>query len=280
MSRPGARRSVIVSGGGAGIGAAIARRLADDGDRIGVFDRDAGGANDVASEVGGQALVGSVTDPAQVEAALDQFGCPDVAVLAAGIVRFGALVELSEAAWQDVVDVNLTGSFRVARAVAGRLIEEGRPGSIIVITSINGRAPGMNAGAYGTTKAALAMLVRQMALEWAEHGIRVNAVAPGLIDGGLSAPIYADPEIRAARESRVPLGRLGTTQDVASAVRWLASPEAEYVTGQELVVDGGVTDSVLATLPRPSAVDGVGIAGSAGGTSSQVRGTCQRGGRE
>ena len=123
---------------------------------------------------------------------------------------------------------------------------------------MNGVAPGPNAGAYGSAKAAVALLTQQMALEWGPLGIRVNAVAPGLIDAGMSEPIYADPQIRAARESRVPLGRLGQADDVAQAVLFLGSEQASYITGQNLLVDGGVTMSVISSLPRPVDVDGVG----------------------
>ena len=97
-----------------------------------------------------------------------------------------------------------------------------------------------------------------MAIEWGQLGIRVNAVAPGLIDAGMSEPIYADPTTRRARESKVPLGRLGTSDDIASAVLFLASEQASYIHGQNLVVDGGVTGSVIAHLPRPASVDSVG----------------------
>ena len=123
---------------------------------------------------------------------------------------------------------------------------------------MNGVAAGPNAGAYGATKAAVALLTAQMALEWGPHGIRVNAVAPGLIDAGMSAPIYADPATRAAREAKVPLGRLGTATDIAEVVLFLASDQAAYVHGQNIVVDGGVTGSIIAHLPRPAAVDAVG----------------------
>jgi NAD(P)-dependent dehydrogenase (short-subunit alcohol dehydrogenase family) len=129
---------------------------------------------------------------------------------------------------------------------------------IVNVTSMNGVSPGPNAGAYGATKAAVALLTQQMALEWGPAGIRVNAVAPGLVDGGMSAPIYADAETRAARSSKVPLGRLGSPSDVAEAVWWLASDAASYVTGQQLLVDGGVTMAMIANLPRPRGVDGVG----------------------
>ena len=120
---------------------------------------------------------------------------------------------------------------------------------------MNGVAPGPRSGAYGPTKAAISLLTQQMALEWAPS-IRVNAVAPGLVDAGMSQPIYADADARRARAARVPLGRLGTESDVVDVVLWLASDEARYVTGQTLLVDGGVTMSVLTTLPRPASVDG------------------------
>jgi NAD(P)-dependent dehydrogenase (short-subunit alcohol dehydrogenase family) len=184
----------------------------------------------------------------------------------AGIVRFGPLLDLGDDDWSAVVSVNLTGTFLAARAVARRMVAAQAAGSIVTITSMNGVAPGPNAGAYGATKAAVARLSEQMALEWGPHGIRVNAVAPGLIDAGMSEPIYDDPDIRARREQRVPLGRLGTADDVASAVLFLLSSGASYITGTELLVDGGVTRSVIATLPRPRSVDSVGI-GTDHGTS-------------
>ena len=157
-----------------------------------------------------------------------------------------------------MVDVNLVGTFLVARAVARRWIASGRPGCVVNLTSMNGVAAGPNAGAYGASKAAVGLLTSQMALEWGPSGIRVNAVAPGLIDAGMSAPIYADPVTRAARESKVPLGRLGTAADISDVVLYLASDQAAYIHGQNIVVDGGVTGSVIAHLPRPAAVDTVG----------------------
>ena len=182
---------------------------------------------------------------------------PDVWVNNAGIVRFGPLLDITLDDWRAVVEVNLTGTWICARSVGRRMVERGS-GSIVNITSMNGVAPGPNGGAYGATKAAVALLTQQMALEWGAHGVRVNAVAPGLIDGGMSESIYADAATRAARTGKVPIGRLGSVDDIASAVLWLASDDASYVTGQNLLVDGGVTMAMIANLPRPQSVDGVG----------------------
>ncbi len=255
----GAGRSMIVTGAGRGIGATIARRAAAEGYRVGILDVDGDAATAVAEACAGTALAASTNDEAAIGAALDAFGTPDVLVNNAGIVRFGPLLELSLADWQAVLDVNLTGTFVCARAVARRLVAEGRPGSIVNLTSINGIHPGPYAGGYGATKAAVALLTQQLALEVGPKGIRVNAVAPGLIDAGMSEPIYADAEIREARGSKVPLGRLGTADDIADAVLFLASDDAAYVNGHELVVDGAVVISILANLPRPKSVDSVGV---------------------
>ena len=259
-------RTVIVTGAGHGLGAAIAAAAAAVGWQVGVLDRDQGAAERTAADIGDQAVVltADTTVESEVDRALEQFAaatgrpCPDGLVANAGIVRFGPLATVTVEDWRAVVDVNLTGTFITARAVARRMIAAGTPGSLVTVTSMNGVAPGPNAGAYGATKAGIALLTRQMALEWGPDQIRCNSVAPGLIDAGMSEPIYADGDIRRQRAARVPLGRLGTAADVASAVLFLLSDEAAYVNGTELLVDGGVTSSVISTLPRPRAVDTVG----------------------
>lgn len=247
-------RSMIVTGGARGLGAAIARAAADDGYRVGVIDVEPVGGNGH----GVAAMVASVADEDAVAAAFDSFGTPDVVVNNAGIVRFGPLIDHSVDDFRRVLDVNLVGSFLVARAAARRWVDERRAGCVVNLGSMNGVAAGPNAGAYGSSKAGIALLTSQMAIEWGPHGIRVNAVAPGLIDAGMSEPIYADPATRGARESKVPLGRLGTADDVADVVLYLASDRAAYIHGQTVTVDGGVTGSVIAHLPRPASVDSVG----------------------
>lgn len=240
--------SLLVTGGAAGIGAAIAAEGVRRGWRVGVVDRAASSVEGVSS------FRADVTDAAAIVEVVDEFGPPDITVNNAGLVRFGPLVDLSVDDWRSVVDVNLTGTFLVARTVARAVQAAGTTAAVVNISSMNGVVPGPKSGAYGSTKAAIGLLTQQMALEWAP-AIRVNAVAPGLIDAGMSAPIYADAEARRAREGRVPLARLGTERDIVDATLWLASDEARYVTGQTLLVDGGVTMSMLTTLPRPAEVE-------------------------
>lgn len=259
-------RTVLVTGAGRGLGAAIAHAAALAGWTVGVMDRDSDAATKTAGEIGAAvALTADTTVETEVNRCLDIFAeatgkpAPDGVVANAGVVRFGALSEIDLTDWRAVVDVNLTGTFITARAAAQRMLSAGTAGSLVTVTSMNGVAPGPNSGAYGATKAAVALLTQQMALEWGPHGIRSNAVAPGLIDAGMSEPIYADPDIRRRRSERVPLGRLGTPQNVADAVLFLLSDAAAYINGVELLVDGGVTSSVISTLPRPLAVDTVGL---------------------
>ncbi|MGI9577499.1 MAG: SDR family NAD(P)-dependent oxidoreductase, partial [Microthrixaceae bacterium] len=223
-------------------------------------------AAQVAGDLDGAvALEAAVNDEQAVIAAFDSFeaevGVADLVVNNAGIVRFGSLGELSAQDWRDTIDVNLTGTFLVGRTAANRMAAAGR-GAVVNITSINGVTPGPYAGAYGSSKAAIAILTAQMALEFGPAGVRVNSVAPGFIDGGMSEPLYEDPATREVRTSAVPLRRLGTPADIAAVVLWLGSEDAGYIAGQNLVVDGGVAKSVLANLPRPAKVDGVGGKGT------------------
>lgn len=250
----------LVTGAAQGIGKAVAVRLARDGWKVVMADRDGPGVSQAAGEVpGAEPLVLDVTDETAATSALGALGEPlAVLVNSAGIVRFGPLMDLDLAAFRAVLEVNLVGTYVMARAAA-RQMARSEGGCIVNITSMNGVAPGPNAGSYGASKAAVALLTQQMAVEWGPAGIRVNCVAPGMIDGGMSAPIFADPEFREVRRAKVPLGRLGAVEDIAAAVSFLASDEASYITGQNLLVDGGVTMSIIASLPRPAQVDSVGM---------------------
>ncbi|GIX14885.1 MAG: hypothetical protein KatS3mg118_2844 [Paracoccaceae bacterium] len=174
---------------------------------------------------------------------------PDLLVNNAGIGRFAPLMDIDIADFRAVLKVNLEGAFIMARACARGMAERGG-GAIVNITSLNALTAGPGAGAYPAAKAGLARLTEQMAQEWGPLGIRVNAVAPGFIDAGISTPFYRDPEVRALRAGAVPARRLGTAEDVAEAVAFLASGAAAYVNGVQLPVDGGVAVSLLSQLPR------------------------------
>jgi NAD(P)-dependent dehydrogenase (short-subunit alcohol dehydrogenase family) len=244
-------RTAVITGGAAGLGADIARRLSERGYRIGIIDL---GAERVAKAAAAlNDAVGIEADVScheQVTAAFAAFGDPpDLLINNAGIVRFGELEALSFEDYIDVVNINLLGSCFCAKAVAPAMIERGS-GHIINFTSINGIHPAPGVGLYGPTKAAMENMTQVMAIEWGPKGIRVNAIAPGMIDAGMSKPIYADPKVRAVRGGGVPLRRLGEASDIAEAVLFLDSEGAGYIHGHQLVVDGGVSNSVMAHLPR------------------------------
>jgi NAD(P)-dependent dehydrogenase (short-subunit alcohol dehydrogenase family) len=244
-------KHAVITGGAAGLGADVARALSEAGYRIGIFDLGAERVAEAASQLeNAVGIEADVTSPDQVAAAFDAFGeVPDLLVNNAGIVRFGAMEEQSVQDYIDVVNVNLLGSCFCARAIAPAMMDRGS-GHIINFTSINGVHPAPGVGLYGPTKAAMANMTQAMAIEWGPRGIRVNAIAPGMIDAGMSKPIFENPKVRATRGGGVPLRCLGEAADIAEAVLFLDSDGAKYISGHELVVDGGVSISVMAHLPR------------------------------
>ncbi len=244
-------KHAVITGGAAGLGADVARTLSEAGYRIGIFDLGAERVAEAASQLeNAVGIEADVTSPDQVAAAFDAFGeVPDLLVNNAGIVRFGAMEEQSVQDYIDVVNVNLLGSCFCARAIAPAMMDRGS-GHIINFTSINGVHPAPGVGLYGPTKAAMANMTQAMAIEWGPRGIRVNAIAPGMIDAGMSKPIFENPKVRATRGGGVPLRCLGEAADIAEAVLFLDSDGAKYISGHELVVDGGVSISVMAHLPR------------------------------
>lgn len=253
-------KHAIVTGAAGGLGRTISDQLAEEGWAVGLLD-----LSQATIEKAGplrkncKAISCDVSDPMSVTKALEQFGqTPDLVVNNAGIVRFGPLIDLSQEDFDTVIRVNLVGAFIVAQQCAVAMRKAQTNGVIINITSMNGVVPGPNSGAYTSAKAGLAMLTKQMAVEWGPFGIRVNAIAPGLMDAGMSNAIHADPEIRKSREAKIPARRLGRADDISNLVSFLASDKASYITGENILVDGGITMSVLTMLPRPKTVDKVG----------------------
>ena len=199
-------------------------------------------------------FVADLTDPTScrglVEEAQAFAGDLDTLVSNAGASGPGRLADLSAERWDQTFALNCRATFLLAQAARAGLAR--RRGSIVAIASMSGLHPHPGYGAYSPAKAALVMLCRQLAQEWAADGIRVNAVCPGMIRTPLTEAVYQDEQTRQQRESLVPLGRIGTAEDVAGAVLYLAGEEASYVSGQSLVVDGGVADHMLTMIPgRP-----------------------------
>lgn len=245
-------KTAIVTGAGSGIGAEIAAHLCANGYRVGVLDISEAMASATAGRLeNAQPLVADVIDADSVDAAFAAFGeALDLLVNNAGIVRFGPLEEQSPQDYADVINVNLLGACICARQAVRGMLARGS-GNIINITSINGGVhPAPGSGLYCATKAAMRSMTEAMSIEWGPRGVRVNAVAPGFIAAGMSASIYANTKSREVRGGGVPLQRWGTAADVAHAVLFLASDAADYISGQQLLVDGGVSNSVMAQLPR------------------------------
>ncbi len=244
-------RTVLITGAAHGLGACMAEHAARAGYRVGVMDLDADGCAVLADRLQNAVpLPADVCNPESVEEALDVLGSvPDVLINNAGILRTGPLIDHPVEHFRTVVEVNLNAVFIVAQAVARRMRDNGG-GCIVNMSSINGIHPAMSCGAYPAAKAGVVALTQQMSLEWGEFNIRVNAIAPGFIDSGMSAPFYQNAEVRQQRQGAVPLGRLGSADDVAQCAMFLASDAASYINGQTIAVDGGVINSVLMQLPR------------------------------
>ena len=241
-------RAACVTGGAGGIGRAVAAALAAEGARVVVADIDAEAAGRVASEIEGAVAIGvdvstSAGAAAMVERSVSAFGGCHVLVNAAGIVHKARFLELAEADWDRMLDVNLKSAFLCTQAAARHMAGHGG-GAVVNITSIAAEQANPLAPHYAAAKGGLKMLTVAAAVALAKHGVRVNAVGPGLVETPLTAARLADPEVRATSLDRVPLGRFGKPADIVAAVLFLASDRSAYVTGQSLYVDGGWTGAL------------------------------------
>ena len=251
----------IVTGAARGIGAAIVDRLVAAGYAVAVWDFDGEGVAAKARELvaaGRQAVSArvDVADATQVEAAAKAaegaLGIPQLLVNNAGIRHRAPLEELPRASWDREIATNLTGPFVCTQVVGRRMLAAGR-GTIVNIASMSGSYGQAMRGAYTPSKAGLIGLTSLTAVEWGGRGIRCNAISPGMIATAVHAEAYGNPAIKSAREAMVPLGRVGTGEDIADVVVFLASDAARYINGANIPVDGGITKALVALMPMAAA---------------------------
>lgn len=245
---------VLITGAGSGIGAASAKTIAQAGGRVALAGIPATDVKQTAAEIiaaGGDAIALStdVTDDLQVQAAVAAtvraFGQLDAVVANAGVQRHQTDVDLhtmSEEEWERTQDVNLRGVTRTCKHALAQMIEQGSGGAVVImssVTALNGRTPNVS---YMTTKTGLLGLSRHIAVHYAKHGIRCNAICPGALEQTPDWDEHPDPDgRRVAMERSIPMGRLGTSEDIAPWVAFLVSDAASYATGGQFVIDGGMT---------------------------------------
>ena len=234
----------IVTGAGSGIGAATARALAARGDKVVCADiREETAAGTAKSLRDAMSVQVDVSDARSCEEmvaqAVSRFGTVDGIATCAGVEKHGAGHEFDEADFDRILDVNLKGTWLCARAVARRLIAEGRGGTVVMIGSINSIVGNAGASAYCASKGGVLMLGKALALDWAPHGIRVNIVGPGVVNTPMSAHSLSIPERRARMMDRTPLNRPASADEIASVVAFLMSDASSFMTGAYVPVDGG-----------------------------------------
>jgi 3-oxoacyl-[acyl-carrier protein] reductase len=228
----------LVTGASRGIGRAIAAELARAGASVVVGYRSgAEEADALAAEIGGRAVQADVADPEQAARLVEEAGDLDILVNNAGLTRDGLILRMSDEDWQTVLDTNLGGVFHTCRAAARGMMKK-RAGSIVNLTSVVGLHGNPGQTNYAASKAGIVGFTKSLAKEMASRGVRANAVAPGYIQTALTEVL--PDEVQQAILANTPLGRLGTPEDVAGAVRFLCSDEASFVTGEVLLVDGGL----------------------------------------
>jgi len=248
----------VVTGAGSGIGRAIALGLATHGARVAVLDRSSEGAEQTVAEIargGGQsvAVACDVSARASVVAAAARvasaFGPAEVLVNNAGILRGGPLATLSDEDWDASISVNLGGCFLCSQVFGNQMLAQ-KKGTMVHIASIASYQATAGAGSYSVSKAAIAMLSQQIAVEWGKQGIRSNVVNPGMTRTPLTQARFDQPGNTERMELAIPAGRIARPQDIAEAVLFLASERSAYISGQELNVDGGFSRMLMSLLPR------------------------------
>ncbi|RQS30619.1 SDR family NAD(P)-dependent oxidoreductase [Burkholderia sp. Bp8990] len=256
----------VVTGAAGGIGASIVETFVAAGARVALLDRDADGTIAIAERLraagGNVVAIGcDIGDAASVTQAAERverdLGPAAVLVNNAGLLRAGGIETIDLDAWNAMLQVNLTGYMLCSQAFGRAMLARGS-GVLVHVASIAARHPQTYSGAYSASKAAVAMLARQLAAEWGPRGIRSNTVCPGMIRTPLSESFYASGDIEARRSAMTANRRIGRPDDIANVVAFLASPRAAYVNGAELVVDGGLDAMLMDLVPRPGYDAGAG----------------------
>lgn len=257
MSTPAPASRVLVTGAGGGIGEGIATVLAERGWQVAVNDIDSAAAARVADRLGGISVPGDIgAEPTDVvNRAAGLLGGLDALVNNAGIHRRAPLATVRPDQIDDVYAVNLRAVVLASQAALAHFAER-RAGAIVNLSSIAAVTPQMDVGLYTATKAGVSAFTQQASVEWGPLGVRVNAVAPGMTRTAMAEAVYADPVLHEKRRAMVPVGRIGTPRDIANAVAFLLSPDAAYISGQTLVVDGGFTQTLIGLLPHPEPTSG------------------------
>jgi len=245
--------TAIITGGGRGIGLAIAQALAKQGASIGIIDvleESSAVAARLAVDysVTAAGVVADVRDAQALDQAFsdlfDVLGAADILVTSAGITIWGESIDVTPEDWQQVLDINLNGTFYATQSFARRLIAQKRTGSAILVSSMSAQivnVPQFQAS-YHASKAAVSMLAKSLAVEWARSGIRVNALEPGYTLSAMTREFMdANPDLAAQWTAMIPAGRMGEPEDLVGAVVYLASKDSSYMTGQSIVIDGGYT---------------------------------------
>lgn len=243
-----AGKTALLTGGSQGIGQAIALRFAGEGARLAIADRDEAALNDTVELIrrrGSEviAIKADVQIKHDVERMVDEangkFGAIDILVNNAGICRPAPVLDITEEEWDRHMAVNAKGPFLSSQLVARQWIEQGRGGTIINMSSVNGIQAEDNQAHYNASKGALNLLTMSMALELAARGIRVNAICPGFIETRLTRQAIQKPEVITEYLKSIPMGRVGQPEEIADAALFLASDDSRYMTGHCLVIDGG-----------------------------------------
>jgi len=259
-------RVAVVTGSTRGIGESIARLFYKEGAKVIITGRDKNKGLSIEKDLRRNGRKTELANqgprcvfvPCDVSAredvlrlrnrVLDVFGSIDILVNNAGVQGPFPFEKLTEAAWDRLMDIDLKGTFYCSQIIGQEMIHQ-RSGVILNLASIAAHYAYPDGGAYGPAKAATIMLTKQCAMEWAQYNIRVNSISPGMIRTPLSEEVYHDEAVTRARLEMIPLGRIGNPEDVAQAALFLCSDESSYITAQDILIDGGLTDHVFQKIP-------------------------------